>query len=84
MTVSDWSALFFARLSERRPGLAAPSGPDEDGHYTSELNGKAISVMGCDDCFATVWLEGSPVCDYSNATAADAEEAALFVATSAK
>ncbi|HLJ84874.1 MAG TPA: hypothetical protein VKT51_11935 [Candidatus Eremiobacteraceae bacterium] len=83
MTLSDWSSLFFARLGEKTKGFAAPSGPDEDGHYATKLNGKDLFVMGCDDCFATVWFEGSPVCDYSNASATDAKEAALFIASAA-
>jgi hypothetical protein len=83
MTTSEWSRLFYQRLLVNFPELIAADTPDEYGHYTCVMPRKELDlfVMGCDDCFAAVWFNESPVCDYSDATREDAIEAATWVAT---
>ena len=83
MKVAEWSALFYHRLAAEIPDLMASSLPDEYEHYGCTLPGRDLDlfVMGCDDCFASVWFEGNPVCDWSDAGAQDADEAARYIAS---
>jgi hypothetical protein len=83
LKVSEWSRLFYQQLLVNFPELVVADMPDEYENYTCALPGRELDliVFGCDDCFATVWFDGSPVCDYSDATPEDAIEAATWVAT---
>lgn len=83
MKVAEWSARFYKSLSAEFPNLVPSSEPDEYEHYGCHLPGRDLDlfVMGCDDCFASVWFDGHPVFDRSDAEARDAIDAATYIAS---
>jgi len=83
LKVSEFSNRFYQRLAAEFPDLLV-AGPDEYEHYNFTVPGKDLDlfVMGCDDCFATVWLDGHPVCDYSDPGPEDVDDAATHTMSS--
>jgi hypothetical protein len=82
LKVLEFTNLLHQRLVAEFPDLVV-SEADEYENYNFTLPGKDLDLfaMGCDDCFATVWFNGHPVCDYSDAGPEDADDAATYVAS---
>jgi hypothetical protein len=57
MTVAEWSKRFFEVL-ERELGITIDRYESES-HPCGRIDDAEVRIVGCDDCFMSVWYEGA-------------------------